>query len=119
MALGVSYDDFWFGDPDIVRYALAAHDWLDKRRFIEADTHAWMQGYYAYLGVAQALSDAFSKTHNDIFPKEPIFYQEVDPELKAAKRKRELEKAHAAFRMRASLNNLSRKRGERSHGDGS
>lgn len=97
MAIGVTYEDFWHGEPEIVRYAIESYGVQQKAAAIQADAMAWNTGRYVMLGVGVVLSSAFSRNSQVKYPTEPVLAYELDERLKEQKRERELEKAHADF----------------------
>ena len=97
MAIGVTYADFWYGDPEIVRYAIEAYEIQQKSAAIQSDTLAWNTGRYVMLGMGVILSSAFNRHSQVKYPSEPVLAVEMDERLKEQKRERELEKAHADF----------------------
>lgn len=97
MAIGVTYEDFWHGEPEIVRYAIESYEVQQRAAVIQADTTAWNTGRYVMLGVGVVLSSAFSRNSQVKYPTEPVLAYEMDERLKEQKRERELEKAHADF----------------------
>jgi len=97
MAIGVSYDDFWYGDPRLVEFAIASHEIVQKNKLISDDLLAWNVGRYVMFGVGVVLSQAFSKNSTTKYPSEPMLATELDEKLAAQKRERELRKQHADF----------------------
>ena len=97
MAVGVTYDEFWHGDPEIVSYAIEVAGVRQKNEVIASDTLAWNTGRYVMLAVGVVLSQAFSKSSSAKYPTEPMVAYEIDEELKAQKRERDLRKSHADF----------------------
>lgn len=51
----MSYDQYWYGDPLMVRAFYAAH----KLKQEQQDYNAWLHGLYVYQGVSTALYNAF------------------------------------------------------------
>lgn len=97
MAIGVSYDDFWYGDPEIVQYAIEAERIVQKNQAILDDANAWNVGRYVMLGVGTVMSQAFSKNSQAKYPAEPILVYELDQRLAEQKRERELRRQEANF----------------------
>lgn len=112
MAIGVSYEDFWYGEPDIVHFAVQAEEIKQRNSTIADDLLAWNTGRYTMLGVGVVLSRAFSKSSTQKYPSEPLIAAEIDERLAAQKREAELHKAHADFLAVAAAM-------ERQMGDGS
>lgn len=104
LALGtVTYEDFWHGEPAIVRYAIEADEVRQRNRVIAQDMVAWNTGRYVMMGVGVVLSQAFSKSSSAKYPSEPLIGPELDEKLAEQKRERELRAMHAAFLARATV----------------
>lgn len=97
MAIGVTYDEFWHGEANIVDYAIKTEKIRARRKLIEDDLNSWNTGRYVLLAVGVVMSQAFSKNSKAEYPAEPIIGTEIDERLAAQKRERELQKAHADF----------------------
>lgn len=57
MTMGVTYEEFWYGDYTKFKYVARQYD--AQRKLQNED--AWLQGAYVYDAVATALSNAFRK----------------------------------------------------------
>lgn len=99
MSIGMSYDDFWNGDVEMVKAYRKANELADKRRNFEL----WLQGSYFY----EALCDAsplfrFSMKKGSIKPEPyvkepyPITAAEVR-EREERERKKKVERLKAEF----------------------
>ncbi len=97
MAIGVSYDAFWHGEPALVRYAIEAEEIRSRRNVISEDLLAWNTGRYVMMAVGVVLSQAFSKNSQAKYPPEPLIGPELDAELAERKRERELIAARDGF----------------------
>lgn len=97
MAIGVSYDDFWHGTPEIVRYAIEVAEIQQKNDAIRSDVLAWNTGRYVMLGVGVVLDQAFSKNSTAEYPHEPLLALELNEQLAEQKRERELMQQYNAF----------------------
>ncbi len=97
MSIGVSYDDFWYGEPEKVKYAIATYELTAKKHAMDADVLAWNTGRYVLLAVSTVLSQAFSRSSTAKYPSEPIVATELDEKLAAQKRERELIKQRDGF----------------------
>jgi hypothetical protein len=97
LTIGVTYDEFWHGDPEIVKFAIASNTIKQRNDAIQNDVQAWNTGRYVMLAVSAVLSHAFSKSSSAKYPSEPIIAYELDEQLKAQKKERELRKMHADF----------------------
>lgn len=90
MAIGVTYEQFWYGDPDLVGYAISAEESRQRNDMILSDMQAWNIGRYVMVGVGVVLSQAFSRNSTAKYPSEPVIGPELDERLAAQKREREL-----------------------------
>ena len=97
MSIGVSYDDFWHGEPEIVQFAIDAEQVRQRNGVIRNDFLAWNTGRYVMLAVGVVLSQAFSKSSKAEYPAEPMLAVELDEKLAEQKREREIRAAHASF----------------------
>jgi outer membrane scaffolding protein for murein synthesis (MipA/OmpV family) len=97
MAIGVSYSDFWYGEPEIVNFAIETAELTQKNDAILSDVAAWSTGRYVMLGVGVVLSQAFSRNSQAKYPAEPMLAYELDEQLAEQKRERELRKQHTDF----------------------
>lgn len=57
MSIGMSYDEYWNGEPELVKYYREAYLLKGKQR----NQELWLQGYYVYNAVATALGNGFRK----------------------------------------------------------
>lgn len=97
MAIGVSYDDFWYGDPEILTYAIETETVRQKNQAIRDDTLAWNTGRYVMIAVGVVLSQVFSKNSQAAYPGEPMLAIQLDKELAERKREQELRQMEASF----------------------
>jgi hypothetical protein len=97
MSIGVTFDEFWHGDPEIVRFAIEMDTIRQRNESILSDVAAWNTGRYVMLAVSTVFSHAFSKSSTAKYPAEPIIAYELDEQLKEQKRERDLRKMHAEF----------------------
>ena len=78
MAIGVSYDEFWYKDPQRLKHYLKADEIRQKRKNYDL----WLQGYYEYIafGSISPVLHAFAKkgTKPIDFPKRPITMTEEE-----------------------------------------
>ena len=65
MALGMSYEQFWDGDCEMVKAFRRAQ----ALRAEQENHRAWWQGFYIYNAIAACLSD---KKHRVEYPKQPF-----------------------------------------------
>ena len=72
IAIGMSYAEYWAGDPSLVQYYRKAY----KIRQEEFNQNAWLQGLYVYDAVSTALHNALrgmgkNKTPPQNYAKKP------------------------------------------------
>ena len=98
MAIGVSYEDFWHGEPDIVQFTIETERIRQRNAAIRSDMLAWNTGRYVMIGFGDVLSRAFSKGNTpSAYPEEPILALELDEKLAEQKRERDLRKQRDGF----------------------
>lgn len=92
MGYGMSYDDFWYGDPFKAKFYREAHDIQIRKK----DEEFWMQGMYIYEALCDVspILHAFSKSGTKPLPyaKVPYLHQRdenISEEEKAQKVKNE------------------------------
>ena len=70
MAIGMTYDQYWFGDPLMVRAFYEA----EKLRQERMDEEAWLNGVYMVNALEATVGNAFRKKSQTPFeyPKEPF-----------------------------------------------
>ena len=81
MALGMTYDQYWYGDPLMVRAFYKA----DKLRQERMDEEAWLHGVYMVNALNATVGNAFRKQGQSPieYPKEPISLTRRKEEEKA------------------------------------
>lgn len=102
MAYGMTYDQYWYGDPWMTRAYAQAYL---LRRKIDNES-AWIQGAYFYAAISAALTTALSKSKKD-YLKQPLdFFPKTEAELEAEKRnkRRKLVEFLDSMRIRAKKN---------------
>ena len=74
MAIGMTYDEYWFGDPLLVRAYYKAVQLRRKR----ADEDAWLNGLYVLNALNATVGNMFRKPGQAPaeYPKEPFTVQE-------------------------------------------
>ena len=97
MAIGVTYDEFWYGDPRLVGFTIEAAKLKNKSDAMLQDTTAWNQGRYHQIALSTVLSHAFSNSSTAKYPQEPILVAELDERLAKKRQERELKRAHDNF----------------------
>lgn len=98
LAMGMSYEQFWEGDPAMVRPYRRA-DAIRRRRMNE---ELWLAGVYTAEALASTVGNMFSKTNKHKYPAEPFAITEDEiKERQERERKAKIEKIKAAFTARA------------------
>lgn len=95
MSIGVSYDDYWYGDFTKLRFYREAEEYRQERD----NDAAWLQGMYVYeaVGCLAPILHAFAKrgTKPVKYPEKPYSITErqrkAEEEKEQAKRKTEIE----------------------------
>lgn len=74
MAIGMTYEQYWYGDPLMVRAFYKA----DKLRQERIDEEAWLNGLYITNALEATVGNAFRKKGQTPFeyPKEPFLLTE-------------------------------------------
>lgn len=91
MAIGMSYAEFWHGDPYLAVYYREAHEL--KRD--EENQKLWLNGLYSYIAISTALSNIHldGKKHKvNEYLNEPIRIRPKTEEELEEERKRETER---------------------------
>lgn len=68
MMMGVSYEDFWYGDYCKLKFIEENYYNTMQRR----NSEMWLQGIYVYYAFSSVLAAAFSKRSTVKYPSEPI-----------------------------------------------
>lgn len=99
MNLGMTYEQFWYGEPDMFVAYAKLYARQNKTSFAEQDTLAWMIGSYVDAAFGHVMSEAFGAKGKPKakFPDQPVYITEVDENAKALKREREARKYEANF----------------------
>lgn len=106
---GMTYEQFWFGDPWMVKAYREAH--LLKRKMLNEEL--WIAGMYNYNGFGAVIATAFGKHREDYLKKPLNLFPKTETERKAEER----EKKHRLIRAltqwkRNSDNKQKQKTGE-------
>lgn len=95
MGIGVSFDDFWYGDYCRLKYAVEAY-----RARLEYDNRiAWLTGLYVYDAMSVVMANSFGKGKKQKYFEQPIEiipHEETEAE-KRAKQRKEQEKIQRHF----------------------
>ena len=106
MVCGMTYEEFWNGDPSLA-VVYRRKRVLEDKRFNE---QAWLQGEYTYVAVATALQNAFRKKGTEAvqYLKEPFKVGEDTETEKERKRKKAFDDSIAFIeKMRGAKNGRS------------
>ena len=106
MAMGMTYDEFWNGEPERVRYYREAEEIRQKKR----DYDLWLQGRYIYdaLCAVSPILHAFAKngTQPENYLDEP--YPRTYKDFKE-RQERQMKEQAEAFRAFVSAKNAERR----------
>ena len=105
LALGMSYEQFWFDEPKLTAYYRRAEE-IRKRRMNE---ELWLSGIYVREALASTVGNMFTKGQKHEYPSEPkpITLAELE-ERKAREQKLREEQIKARFMARALNVNASK-----------
>lgn len=97
LAIGMSYAEYWTGDPTLVRYYRKAY--LIRQE--EKNNSAWLQGLYIYDAISTALHNAlrgFGKSHSPArdYAKQPYVFNKKEKTEEEKRHEVEVEKQKAA-----------------------
>lgn len=99
LSIGMTYDQFWYGEADLVVYYRKANN--IKREY--DNQQAWLLGAYVYNAVSVSLANSFGSGKGHSYLKEPfpISYEEIEERKKS---KEEEAKAQAKAWMDSLVN---------------
>lgn len=82
LVIGMTYEEFWYKDPHIVKYYLQA----EKERLHRRNEEMWLQGFYIYqaIGAFAEILPAFPKKGAKIRPylQGPVSLSEAEQQAK-------------------------------------
>lgn len=111
MQYGMTYDQFWFGDPWMVR--AYAQSYLLKRRV--ENENMWIQGIYVANALQMVIGNAFGKnSHLKYFEKPLEFFPKTESEKKQEVREERQKLIHWLNQWKQSAN---MKQGVDEHGE--
>ena len=89
----MSYEDYWYGDPLMVR----AYYKADKIRQQRMNEEAWLNGAYVYKALAVTVGNALRKkgAKMDEYPEKPIGLAETVEDTRTRQEKEEAEELFA------------------------
>lgn len=91
LAMGMTWDEYWYGDPWMAKYVRLAYDM--KRR--QANYDLWLQGAYVYEAILDAspVFNPFSKKPKPApYPTEPYALNKTEQDDRKNKEQEELDK---------------------------
>lgn len=98
MAMGMTYDQFWEGEPGIVVAYREANAIRQKRR----NQELWLEGIYMMNALGATVGNMFSKGQKNQYPAEPLPLTEAEQqERKEREQKARMERIKAAFTAKA------------------
>jgi hypothetical protein len=108
MQLGMSYRDFWYGEPEQFVFQAEWYKRKSKDKFAQQDTMAWIIGSYVDRAVAHVVGSAFGEKGKPTptYPDQPVYLAEIDETARELKRQRELRKQEA--NLLAALRNMGK-----------
>jgi hypothetical protein len=88
--MGMTYEQFWYGDPTIVKFYREAYDISEKRKHELDQWHMWNQGMYIYEALCDVspILHAFSKKGTKPLPY-PEFPYGMEDKIKEKENKNE------------------------------
>ncbi len=100
--MGMSYEQFWFGEPEIAKMYREAND-IQRRKINE---ELWLNGIYMAEALASTVGNMFTKGEKYRYPNEPMPITEAEINERRMRDERiRMEKLKARFTARAlSLN---------------
>ena len=79
MVYGMTYDEFWYGDP----FRAVAYRKAHRLRIEQTNQQLWLQGLYVHNAVAVAVNNAFSKQKQKYISKPVKLFEPTEDEQKA------------------------------------
>ena len=110
IAYGMTYEQFWFGDPWMVR--AYAQSYLLKRKI--ENENAWIQGAYIANAVTVSIANTFGKKKVD-YIKQPM---DIFPKTEAEKQSEIREERRKLINWLNGMKKLSAKKNTGSESDG-
>lgn len=95
MSIGMTYDEFWYGDVSLTKYYLKAFEIKEKRETEKQRWARWEQGLYIYEALCDVspILRAFSKATKPLqYPQKPYgVEEEIKQDEERQKKKKEME----------------------------
>ena len=108
ISIGMTYEQFWYGDPTIANAYLEAFKLKEKREAEKTKWTTWEQGLYVYEAICDVspVLRAFSKATKPLpYPERPYGPEEKEKEDKKIK---ELEKERDMYRTQIFFQNWAK-----------
>lgn len=95
MSMGMSYNEYWYGEPGMAGDYRRAYNLMRQRKSDEM----WLMGLYVYDALSVAISNAFSKkgTRPKKYLEEPLRITPLTKEEREIKAEQERQKTIAYF----------------------
>ena len=98
LSLGMTYDQFWFGEPEMV-VAFRKADSLQRKR---RNQELWLEGVYMAEALQATVGNMFSKGAKHQYPSEPLAITlEEQQERQEREQRAKMERIKAAFTAKA------------------
>ena len=107
MAIGMTYEQYWYGDPLMVR-AFYKADKIRQQRLVE---EAWLNGAYVLRAIDATVGNIVRKKGAEpaVYPKEP-FRLEEEPKKTQTEEDKQKEEEKERLRLVAYLNKVAESR---------
>ena len=98
LAIGMSFAEYWTGDPSLVRYYRKAYEIKQE----QINNNAWLQGLYIYDAVSTAMHNALrdKKTSTRDYAKKPYEFKHREKTEAEKAKEVEIEQQKAAAWMK-------------------
>lgn len=98
LALGMTYELFWLGDPLLVK----AYRQADELRRKRENGVLWLQGLYVAEALQATVGNMFTKGQKHVYPEEPYPVTQAEQQERREREQRaKMERIKAAFTARA------------------
>ena len=98
MAMGMTYDLFWLGDPKLAK----AYRKADELKRKQENTMLWLQGIYTAEALSATVGNMFTKGQKHQYPNEPFPITKAEQEeRKEREQKARMENIKARFMAKA------------------
>lgn len=107
ISIGMTYEQFWYGDPTMTKMYLEAYKIKEKRETEKMKWITWEQGLYVYEAICDVspVLRAFSKATKPLpYPEKPygLANDEMDKKIKEVEEERDMYRAQIFFQNWAS-----------------